>query len=132
LTAYPLMSWLVAAPSFARMLTVLLLLSFMYGGYQGVMVVTLTEIMPAKVRATGFALAYSLAQAIFGGFTPAIATWLIQATSNKAMPGAWLSCAAVAAVLGAVLVARSRRLAHADASFEPTKHAAETSAEPVR
>lgn len=123
-TAYPLMLWLVAAPSFGRMLTVLLTLSFMYGGYQGVMVVTLTEIMPAKVRATGFALAYSLAQAIFGGFTPAIATWLINVTGNKAMPGVWLSFAAVAALVGAIAVNRSRALTRADASFVPTEQAA--------
>jgi hypothetical protein len=66
----------------------------------------LTEIMPANVRATGFSLAYSLAQAIFGGFTPAISTWLIQSTGNKAMPGAWLAASAVVAVIGAVLLYR--------------------------
>ncbi len=47
-------------------------LSFIYGSYNGAMVVFLTEIMPADVRTTGFSLAYSLATAIFGGFTPAI------------------------------------------------------------
>jgi metabolite-proton symporter len=106
LTAYPAMLWLVAEPSFARLLTTLMWFSFLYGGYQGVMVVTLTEIMPANVRATGFSLAYSLAQAIFGGFTPAISTWLIQSTGNKAMPGAWLAASAVVAVIGAVLLYR--------------------------
>ncbi|SEK52416.1 metabolite-proton symporter [Pseudoxanthomonas sp. GM95] len=106
LTAYPAMLWLVAEPSFGRLLATLMWFSFLYGGYQGVMVVTLTEIMPANVRATGFSLAYSLAQAIFGGFTPAISTWLIQSTGNKAMPGAWLAASAVVAVLGAVLLYR--------------------------
>ena len=33
--------------------------------------------MPADVRTTGFSLAYSLATATFGGFTPAVCTWLI-------------------------------------------------------
>lgn len=106
LTAYPAMLWLVAGPSFARLLATLMWFSFLYGGYQGVMVVTLTEIMPANVRATGFSLAYSLAQAVFGGFTPAISTWLIQSTGNKAMPGAWLAASAVVAVIGAVLLYR--------------------------
>jgi len=109
LTAYPVMLWLTAAPSFTRLLVVLLWMSFLYGGYQGAMVVTLTEIMPASVRATGFALAYSLAQAIFGGFTPAIATGLIHVTGGqKAMPGAWLAFAALVSLVGIVLVRRVR------------------------
>ncbi|GAA4514419.1 MFS transporter [Actinoallomurus oryzae] len=116
-TAYPLMAWLVAGPSFPRALTVLLLMSFLYGGYQGVMVVTLTEIMPVTVRAAGFALAYSLAQAIFGGFTPAVATWLIKTTGDKAIPGAWLAVSAVVALLGTLLVRHGRLLVRADDGF---------------
>jgi len=106
LTAYPAMQWLVAAPSFARMLTVLLWLSFLYGSYNGAMVVTLTEIMPPEVRTTGFSLAYSLATAIFGGFTPAIATWLIHTTGNKAMPGVWVSFAALCGLIATLAIVK--------------------------
>jgi metabolite-proton symporter len=102
-TAYPAMSWLVGAPSFARLLFVELWLSFIYGSWNGAMVPFLTEIMPAEVRTSGFSLAYSLATAIFGGFTPMIATWLIHATGNKAMPGAWLSFAALCGVLATLV-----------------------------
>ena len=59
------------------------------------MVVFLTEIMPVKVRTSGFSLAYSLATGLFGGFTPAVATYLIYLTGNRAMPGVWLSFAAL-------------------------------------
>jgi hypothetical protein len=41
-------------------------------------------------------LAYSLATTI-GGSTPAIVTYLIHETGNRAMPGAWLSVAAAIA-----------------------------------
>ena len=108
LTAYPAMAWLASSPSFGRMLTVELWLSFVYASYNGAMVVFLTEIIPAEVRASGFSLAYSLATAIFGGFTPAIATGLIHVTGNHAMPGAWLSVAA-ALGLAAALVAKPAR-----------------------
>jgi MHS family citrate/tricarballylate:H+ symporter-like MFS transporter len=40
-TAYPALAWLVAAPSFVNMLMVLLWLSFLYGSYNGAMVVAL-------------------------------------------------------------------------------------------
>jgi MHS family citrate/tricarballylate:H+ symporter-like MFS transporter len=45
-TAYPALAWLVASPSFSNMLMVLLWLSFLYGSYNGAMVVALTEIVP--------------------------------------------------------------------------------------
>lgn len=93
-SAYPAMLWLVREPSFARLLAVELWLSFLWGSYNGAMVVFLTEIMPIDVRTTGFALAYSTATAIFGGFTPALSTYLIHATGNRAIPGLWLSFAA--------------------------------------
>jgi MHS family citrate/tricarballylate:H+ symporter-like MFS transporter len=98
-TAYPAMLWLVRDPSFTRLLTVELWLSFIYGSYNGAMVVFLTEIMPADVRTSGFALAYSLATAIFGGFTPALSTYLIQVSGNRAIPGLWLSFAAACGLL---------------------------------
>jgi MFS family permease len=94
ITAYPAMLWLVREPSFARLLVVELWLSFLYGSYNGAMVVFLTEIMPVDVRTSGFALAYSMATAIFGGFTPALSTYLIHITGNRAVPGVWLSFAA--------------------------------------
>jgi MFS family permease len=93
-TAYPVMLWLVQQPSFERLLAVELWLSFLWGSYNGAMVVFLTEIMPIDVRTTGFALAYSMATAIFGGFTPALSTYLIHVTGNRAVPGLWLSFAA--------------------------------------
>jgi metabolite-proton symporter len=102
-TAYPVMLWLTAAPSFSRLLMAELWLSFLYASYNGAMVVFLTEIMPAEVRTSGFALAYSLATALFGGFTPAICLLLIHTTHNPAIPGAWLSVAAVCGLVAALL-----------------------------
>ncbi|QOH39357.1 MFS transporter [Burkholderia cepacia] len=108
LTAYPALSFLAHAPSFANMLLVLLWLSFMYGIYNGAMVVALTEVMPVQVRVAGFSLAYSLATAVFGGFTPAISTGLIHMTGDKAAPGYWMSFAAVCALLATFALYRHR------------------------
>jgi len=93
-TAYPAMLWLVDGPTFQKMLMVELWLSFLYGSYNGAMVVALTEVVPASVRTAGFSLAYSLATALFGGFTPAISTALIEYTGDKAAPGLWMTFAA--------------------------------------
>jgi MFS family permease len=104
-TAYPALSWLVSSPSIGRMLVVELWLSCMFGSYNGAMVVYLTEIMPPDVRTSGFSVAYSLATAIFGGFTPAICTYLIEVSGNSAIPGLWLSFAAALGLLAAVMLA---------------------------
>ena len=97
-TAYPAMLWLVNGPSFSKLLVVELWLSFVYASYNGALVVFITEIIPIEVRTVGFSLAYSLATAIFGGFTPAISTYLIHLSGNRAVPGLWLSFAAVCAI----------------------------------
>jgi MHS family citrate/tricarballylate:H+ symporter-like MFS transporter len=107
-SAYPVLSWLVSAPSFLRLLEVELWLSFLYGSYNGAMVVALTEIIPVHLRTTGFSVAYSLATAIFGGFTPAISTYLIEATGNRAVAGLWLMFAAACGLLATWLAYRKR------------------------
>ena len=101
-SCYPAMRWLTAAPSIERLAAVDLWLSFLFAGFNGSMLVYLAEFVPAKARAAAFSLAYSLATALFGGFTPAIATALIHATHDKAMPGAWASAAALLGLLGAL------------------------------
>ena len=105
LTAYPAMAWLVDEPNFLKLLVVELWLSFIYASYNGAMIVHLTEIVPVAVRTAGFSLAYSLATTV-GGSTPAIVTYLIHETGNRAMPGLWVSLAAAIA-LCATWVSRS-------------------------
>ena len=106
LTAYPVLSWLVAAPTFEKMLAAELWLSFLYASYNGAMVVALTEVMPPHVRTAGFSLAYSLATALFGGFTPAISTWLIHATGDKGAPGLWMSFAGACGLVATMIIYR--------------------------
>jgi len=106
LTAYPALAWLVANASFVNMLIVLLWLSFLYGAYNGAMVVALTEIVPASVRTAGFSLAYSLATAVFGGFTPLVSTWLIEATGNRAAPAFWMAFGGACGLLATLLIYR--------------------------
>ncbi|ADF62790.1 major facilitator superfamily metabolite/H(+) symporter [Enterobacter cloacae subsp. cloacae ATCC 13047] len=106
ITSYPALTLLAQAPSFSMMLSVLLWLSFLYGLYNGAMIPALTEIMPVEVRVAGFSLAYSLATAIFGGFTPVISTALIEYTGDKASPGYWMSFAAICALLATLYLYR--------------------------
>ncbi|MFM0288695.1 MFS transporter [Paraburkholderia megapolitana] len=108
LTSYPAMQWLVGAPSFERLLLVELWFSLLYAWYNGAMVVSLTELMPAHVRTTGFSMAYSLATLV-GGFTPAVSTSLIHFTGDKAAPGAWMGLAGLCGAVATLILYRSQQ-----------------------
>lgn len=103
LTAYPAMLWLVSAPSVYRLISTELWYSFLFGIYNGAMIPFVIGFMPEKIRTVGFSLSFSLATTVFGGFTPAIATYLIQATGNRAAPALWLSCAAALSLSAALM-----------------------------
>ena len=110
-TAYPALSWLVAAPTFGKLLAVEMLFSFYFGMYSGTMLGALVEIVPAHVRTTCFSLAFALAAALFGTFTPFASTLLIDYTGNKASPGFWLMFAAALGIIAASIVYRGGRQA---------------------
>jgi len=103
------MSWLVAAPSLGRLLIVESWLAVLYAMYAGTLVPFVVEIMPAKVRSSGYAIVLSLANGIFGTFTPFIVTLLISTTGNRASPALWLSAAAAVSVAASLSVFRLRK-----------------------
>jgi MHS family citrate/tricarballylate:H+ symporter-like MFS transporter len=105
LTAYPVLWWLVSAPTFGKMLLVELWLSFIYASYNGAMVAALTEVMPVHVRTVGFSLAYSLATTL-GGSTPLIATSLIHMSNDKAAPSWWMMFAALCGLIATFVLYR--------------------------
>jgi MFS family permease len=110
LTAYPAMLWLVGFPTFTKLLGVELWFSFVYGSYNAALIVFLTELIPIEIRTVAFSLAYSIATAVLGGFTPAISTYLIHLSGNRAIPGLWLSLAAMCSLLATLITwARHKR-----------------------
>ncbi len=106
LTAYPTMVWLVNGPTFSRLLIIELWFSLFFGLYNGAMIPQLVDMMPTEVRTAAFSVAFSLATAIFGGFTPAVCTFLIRQTGDRAAPALWLSLAAGISLAASFLSAR--------------------------
>ena len=106
-TAYPALLWLTAAPTFGKLLAVEMMFSLYFGVYSGTMLGALVEVVPAHVRTTCFSLAFALAAALFGTFTPFASTMLIDRTGDKASPGFWLMCAAASGFIAALAIYRS-------------------------
>ncbi len=69
----------------------------------------LSEIFPTRVRYSGFALSFNVANAIFGGTAPFVATWLIQLTDNKLAPAWYLVVAAGIALIAMILSKETSR-----------------------
>jgi MHS family proline/betaine transporter-like MFS transporter len=74
----------------------------------------LAETFPTNIRFTGFAFSFNLANAIFGGTAPFIATWLIYTTGSSLAP-AWYMVAVAAVALVAMVLSHEntdKDLAH--------------------
>jgi MFS transporter, MHS family, proline/betaine transporter len=69
----------------------------------------IAEIFPTRGRSTWMSSSYALAVAIFGGFAPFIAQWLIDQTGSKMAPTAYVMAAAAVSL---VVITRLRETAH--------------------
>ncbi len=103
---YPALAWVAAGPSFGKLLAVEMAFSLGFGLYNGAMVAALTEVVPPQVRASCFALAYSLANALFGTSTPFVSNLLIRGTGSDVAPAFWLMFAAACSIGAALALYR--------------------------
>ena len=63
--------------------------------YAGPCPAAYAELFPTRVRYTALSIGYNIAVALFGGFAPFIATWLIRETGNPLAPAFYVITAAV-------------------------------------
>jgi MFS family permease len=109
---YPLFSWIHAAPSFGRLLTMQLILCSLLAVFFGPFSAAVAEQFPAGVRSTGLALAYNLAVMIFGGFAQFIVTWLIQNTGMAIAPVFYVLFAVTLGLIGSFFLIDRTHEAH--------------------
>lgn len=63
--------------------------------YAGPCPAAYAELFPTRVRYTALSIGYNIAVALFGGFAPFIATWLIRETGSPLAPAFYVITAAV-------------------------------------
>jgi len=102
LLIYPGFLWLNASPT----PTVLFIVVGVLGAALAIQTVPgitmLPEMFPKRVRASGMSLVYSVGVALFGGFSPFISAWLLNATGNKLAPAWYLLVVSLVSLLGLV------------------------------
>jgi MHS family proline/betaine transporter-like MFS transporter len=107
----PLFVWLDSARSLPVLILVFAALGGMVANFTAVAPTLLSGLFPVAQRATGLSLMYNGAFTIFGGFAPAVLTWLTATARGSALAPAWYVEGA-AAVAIAALAALRRRPSH--------------------
>ena len=98
LLPYPLFVLMLSGVSLATIVAVQVVLALAIALYSGPGPAAIAEIFPTKARSTWMSTGYSAGVAIFGGFAPFIATWLIARTGNPISPSYYVIAAAVASM----------------------------------
>jgi MFS transporter, MHS family, proline/betaine transporter len=99
LLIYPAFLYLNASPTVGTLLAVVAVLAALNAMGGATIIITLAEIFPSEVRATGMSLVYALGVAIFGGFGQFIVTWLIAATGSPIAPAYYVMACSLATLL---------------------------------
>ena len=99
LLPYPLFSLMLGNAPVATVVAVQLLFALAIALFSGPGPAAIAEIFPTRVRSTWMSAGYSLAVAIFGGFAPFIATWLIATTGSALSPTYYLIAAGIVSLL---------------------------------
>jgi len=100
---WPVASFLASGPTFAAIVAIQVFMAVVLALFSGTGPAAIAEIFPTRSRSTWMTTGYALAVAIFGGFAPYIATWLIRETGS---PIAWVYYVMAAAVVSGAVIYR--------------------------
>jgi MHS family proline/betaine transporter-like MFS transporter len=106
---YPVARLFLSGPPFAVIILVQIVFGVIISLFSGPGPAAISEIFPTRSRSTWMTTGYALATAIFGGFAPYIASWLIKETGN---PVSWVYYVMAAAVVTAATIYRLEETAH--------------------
>jgi MFS family permease len=104
----PAFGLLVSHPSVSTLLIVTTLLAALTAISGAASLVSIPELLPRGIRATGLSIAYAIGVALFGGTTQFIVTWLIGATGNPAAPAWYVAGTSVITAIAMMALPESR------------------------
>ncbi|WJH24080.1 MFS transporter [Pseudarthrobacter defluvii] len=98
----PLFLWVISARSFLVLALVMTVLGLLKAAYFGALPSVMSDCFDARARATGLSFSYNTAVVAFGGFTPMIASYLVQQTGQAVAPGCYLAVIAIISIVALV------------------------------
>ncbi|AOB32783.1 MFS transporter [Bordetella sp. H567] len=109
---YPMLSLMMAKGGMSVVVPCQIALGAMLAMYSGAGPAAISEIFPTHQRSTWMSAGYTLAAAVFGGFAPFMATWLISTTGSPLSPTYLYLIPA--AVISALVILRLKETAGAE------------------
>lgn len=109
-TVYPAFSYTLSHLSMVTLFGLVAWLALLKSIYFGALPALMSELFPAATRSTGMSVAYNIGVTVFGGFTPAVVTWLISATANRSAPSFYLMVTAMISLAALASVSRTKRM----------------------
>ncbi|MGH8632270.1 MAG: MFS transporter [Burkholderiales bacterium] len=95
---YPLFDLMLSGASLATIIAVQVVFALGIALYSGPGPAAIAEIFPTRGRSLWMSTGYSLSVAMFGGFAPFVATWLIRETGSSLSPAYYVMAAAAASM----------------------------------
>ena len=108
ITVYPAFSYTLGHLSTVTLFGLVAWLALLKSIYFGALPALMSEIFPTATRSTGMSIAYNVGVTVFGGFTPAVVTWLISATANRSAPSFYLMVTAMISLAALASVSRMK------------------------
>ncbi len=106
LSFYPIFLLITRRPGLSTLLPALIWDTLLQVAYISALPAVMASIFPPRTRVTGLSLSYNLGVTIFGGFAPAIFTWLSDLTHDSAAPSFYLMATAVVSIAAVISVKR--------------------------
>jgi MHS family proline/betaine transporter-like MFS transporter len=116
LSFYPLFVYITRRPSLTTLTVGLIWDTTMLVAYTAGLSPMMADLFPPRTRVTGISLSYNLGVTLFGGFAPAIFTWLAAVTRNNTAPSFYLMAMAVVSIAAVLIVQRRTGYGSANAN----------------
>ena len=103
---YPVLAWVVSTRTVSALFIGQTLFCAIVSVFTGSVPAVLASLFPARLRSTGVSLTYNFAAVVFGGFAPAVLTFLTESTHNTMAPAFYVVAAATVSLIALAFVPR--------------------------
>jgi MFS transporter, MHS family, proline/betaine transporter len=106
IATYPILAWVVSARTVTALFIGQTLFCAIVSVFTGSVPAVLAALFPPRLRSTGVSLTYNFAAVVFGGFAPAVLTFLTESTHNIMAPAFYVVAAATVSLIALAFVPR--------------------------
>jgi MHS family proline/betaine transporter-like MFS transporter len=103
---YPVLAWVVSTRTVTALFIGQTLFCAIVSVFTGSVPAVLAALFPPRLRSTGVSLTYNFAAVVFGGFAPAVLTFLTETTHNTMAPAFYVVAAATVSLIALAFVPR--------------------------